>query len=215
VSGAGATRSEIVATAAVVVLAVIAVWVLWPQAPDRDAAPAPGVAESDPLAADPAALASARAAANLPPCPGPAGPDTPRGPLSGVTVPCLGGPGAADLGATTAGRTVLINLWASWCAPCRTELPALAEYATRPDAAAVLTVNVRDDPVAALRLLAELNVRLPAVADPDGDVRAALRAPPALPASYVLRPDGTATRVEPPTPFRTAEEIAAAVRRLD
>jgi hypothetical protein len=98
--------------------------------------------------------------------------------------------------------------------PCREELPALAEYAARPGAVPVLTVDTRDDPRAALSLLAELRVGLPSVIDADGALRAALDVPPALPASYVVRADGTVTRVDPPTPFRTADEVAAAVERL-
>ena len=43
---------------------------------------------------------------------------------------------------------------------------------------------------------------------------AALRLPPALPASYLLRADGSVAKVEPPTPFRTPDEVAAAVARL-
>ncbi|MDQ4118841.1 MAG: TlpA family protein disulfide reductase, partial [Actinomycetota bacterium] len=136
------------------------------------------------------------------------------GPLAGVRVPCLGADGLSDVGAALAGRPALVNVWASWCAPCRGELPVLAEYSDRPGAVPVLTVDVRDDPVAALGLLRELRVNLPAVTDPDGALRAALDVPPALPASYVVRPDGSLTRVDPPTPFRSADEVAATVERL-
>ena len=41
-----------------------------------------------------------------------------------------------------------------------------------------------------------------------------LAVPPALPVSYVVRPDGTVVRVDPPTPFRSADEVAAAIERL-
>ena len=50
--------------------------------------------------------------------------------------------------------------------------------------------------------------------DPDGALRGALAVPPALPVSYVVRPDGTVVRADPPTPFRSADEVAAAVERL-
>ncbi|TCK27820.1 TlpA family protein disulfide reductase [Pseudonocardia endophytica] len=213
-----ATRTEIGATVVVVLLAAIAVFALWPSSPSSssvDGAPTTAVAEpdNDPASADPAALAAARAAAGTVPCPAPTGRPA-SGPLAGVQVPCLGTDGRADVGAVLAGRPALINVWASWCAPCREELPAIAAYAARPDATPVLTVDVRDDPVAALGLLRELRVALPAVTDPAGALRAALDVPPALPASYVVRADGSVSRVDPPTPFRSAEEVAAAVERL-
>jgi thiol-disulfide isomerase/thioredoxin len=161
------------------------------------------------------ALAAARSRAMLPSCAPPVGAAArTSNPLSGVVVPCLDGSGSADLGTVTSGRSTLINVWASWCAPCRSELPSLAAYAVRPGAAAVLTVNVRDDQVAAVNLLAELGLRLPAVTDPRGAVHAVLRGPPALLASYVLRSDGTLAPVGPPTPFRDADEVSAAVQSL-
>ncbi len=78
----------------------------------------------------------------------------------------------------------------------------------------MLGVDVRDDPRAALTLLRELGVTIPSVTDPDGALRGALAVPPALPVSYVVRADGTVVRVDPPTPFRSADEVAAAVERL-
>jgi thiol-disulfide isomerase/thioredoxin len=206
----GARRSEIIVTAAVVVLAAVAVFALWPREEPRSngASSEPGaVAVSD------AELAAPRAAAGLEPCPAPTGAPA-TGPLAGLEVACLGTPGTVDLGAALAGRTVLLNVWASWCAPCRTELPVLAEYASIPGSVPVLTVDVRDDPRAALALLADIGVRLPTVTDPHDALRRALDIPPALPVSYVVRADGTVARVDPPTPFRTADEVAAAVERL-
>ena len=40
------------------------------------------------------------------------------------------------------GRPVLVNLWATWCAPCVKEMPALDRLAARTQAVRVLTVNV-------------------------------------------------------------------------
>ena len=131
-----------------------------------------------------------------------------------MTVPCLGAPGAVDLGAALAGRPALLNVWASWCAPCRAELPALAEYARRPDAVPVVGIDVQDDSRSALVLLRELGVTLPSVTDPADALRSALALPPALPVSYVVRADGSVVRVDPPTPFTSADEVAAAVERL-
>jgi hypothetical protein len=63
-------------------------------------------------------------------------------------------------------------------------------------------------------LLTDLRVHLPAVADPDGVVTRALRLPPGLPLSYVIRADGSAALVDPPVPFATPQDVATAVARL-
>ncbi|MBK1785078.1 TlpA family protein disulfide reductase [Prauserella cavernicola] len=156
-------------------------------------------------------LGPARAAAALEPCP--RGEGTVEQ-LAGVEVPCLGDGSQVDLGSALAGETTLVNVWATWCGPCREELPLLQEYAERPGAARVLAVQVQSGAREGLELFDELGVRLPSVYDgegPTGPVRDALRVPRSLPASYLVSPDGSVRLIENPRLFRSVEQIREAV----
>ncbi|QIZ35530.1 TlpA disulfide reductase family protein [Saccharopolyspora sp. ASAGF58] len=202
-----AYRNEIRWTIVVVVLAVLGVIALWPRGADQQqqqsAAPAPAPAAR---AVDPAQ----RAAAALQPCPAASGAP---GDLAGVTGSCLADGQPADVGAAVAGGTTLINLWATWCAPCRTELPALQAYADQPGAVRVLGVQVQSDPADGLDLLTQLGVHFPNVHDGDSRVRVALKAPNVLPMSYVVTASGEVRRIDPPVVFKSPDDVRAAVER--
>jgi len=159
----------------------------------------------------PEALAGPRQRADLPPCP--TGGDNP-GPkdLRGVLVECAADGTVVDVARALAGRTVVLNLWAYWCAPCAVELPALAEYQRRVgDDVMVVTVHQDENETAALLRLAELGVRLPTWQDGQRRIAAALGVPNVMPATVVLRRDGSVAKILP-QPFASADEVAAAVK---
>lgn len=63
-----------------------------------------------------------------------------------------------DDGLTTTdlkGQVSLVNVWASWCVPCRVEMPLLNELAARNEVA-IFGINYKDRPDEALDFLAEL-----------------------------------------------------------
>ncbi|MGN7135221.1 TlpA family protein disulfide reductase [Rhodococcoides corynebacterioides] len=158
-------------------------------------------------------LGAERAAAGLAECPRPAtGAAESTGPLAGLRVTCLADGAPVDLGNAVAGRPVLLNLWAHWCAPCAEELPYLQQYAERAgDAVTVLTVHEDPQQGSALARLADYGVRLPGVQDGGKSVAAAVGAPAVLPVSVLLDPSGAVAAVLT-QPFRSVEEIAEAVR---
>lgn len=161
----------------------------------------------------PAALAGPRERANLSPCPvaarGSAGPGPAA--LRGVTVECAADGSAVDVARALGGRTVVLNLWAYWCAPCTAELPAMAEYQRRVGSTIlVVTVHQDENEMAALLRLAELGVRLPTLQDGRRLIPAALRVANVVPATVVLRPDGSVAQTLL-RDFASADEIAAAV----
>jgi len=80
------------------------------------------------------------------------------------------------------------------------------------DAVTVLTVHTDPNEASALSRLVDYSVTLPGVQDADGRVRAAVGAPPVLPVSVLIRPDGTVAKVLP-QPFRSVDEIADAVEQ--
>lgn len=178
--------------------------------PSADSAAQPAREHRD--ADTPEALAAPRKNADLPPCPMPrtgagGGPET----LRGVVVECAADGSAVDVAPALAGRVVVLNLWAYWCAPCAEELPAMADYQRRAgDAVTVVTVHQDENETAALLRMAELGVRLPVLQDGRRSIAAALDVPNVMPATVVLRRDGTVATVLP-QPFTDADQITAAV----
>lgn len=186
---------------AAAVLAVALIIALLPRGGDEPAAKPAGE------------LAPARSAAALQPCPAP-GPGQPVKQLQGVTADCLGDGVSVDVGRALAGAPALVNVWASWCEPCRTELPVLQEYAKQPGAVRVLGVQVQSPAKDGLDLLAKLGVHLPSVYDGDGGsgpVRAALKVPSALPASYLVTAGGEVRFIANPRSFVNTDQVRAAV----
>ena len=68
------------------------------------------------------------------------------------------------------GKFVMLNFWASWCGPCREEMPAMERLYQefQHKGFVVLSVNVRDKREDALRFITELNLTYPVVFDPTG-----------------------------------------------
>lgn len=88
------------------------------------------------------------------------------------------------------GTPVIVNVWASWCAPCRTEMPLLQRAAEAyGDRVVILGVASNDSPEAARRFLNDLSLTYPNVFDVTGRIRVELGLT-AYPTTYVFGSDG-------------------------
>lgn len=87
-------------------------------------------------------------------------------------------------------RPVLVNLWASWCAPCREEMPLLQEAHERDgDRVGFLGVITEDTSSASASLLSDLDVTYAHVVDQDKELLTELAAP-GLPVTLAVAADG-------------------------
>ena len=104
-------------------------------------------------------------------------------PLEGSSTPAL-------TDAAMAGRLTLVNVFASWCVPCRQEHPILKELA-KDERLTVVGINYKDRNDNALRFLGELGNPYDAIGvDPNG--KAAIDwGVYGIPESYLVGPDGT------------------------
>ncbi len=87
------------------------------------------------------------------------------------------------------GRPVFLNLWASWCVPCRVEMPAIDAAATKHQNVLFLGVAVEDDPQAARRFAEEIAVTYP-LASEESDFFVENYGYFGLPAIYLITGDG-------------------------
>ena len=90
------------------------------------------------------------------------------------------------------GRAVLVNFWATWCEPCREEMPSFERLraALESQRVTVLAVNLAEPEARIRRFLDTMPLGYPVLLDRDGTTARAWQAR-VLPATYILAPDGT------------------------
>jgi thiol-disulfide isomerase/thioredoxin len=136
-----------------------------------------------------------------------------RAPAPGLEGTTLDGDGFAL--SDWAGEVVVINVWGSWCVPCRKETPELVrlanEYADRD--VQFLGINVRDNPAGARSFEERFKVPYPSLKDPDGRLLLAFRdviPTSVVPSTVVIdRRGDVAARIIGAVDYSTLRELLA------
>lgn len=143
-------------------------------------------------------------------------PEPDREPAPDVSGPTVGGGDVAL--SDFAGKTVVVNTWASWCAPCRAEADDLAAAARQLADADVefLGLNIRDSRDAAQAFESSYDVPYPSIFDPTGAQLLSFPpglAPIAIPTTYVIDSDGrVAARILDETTTATLVDVVTDVQ---
>jgi peroxiredoxin len=89
------------------------------------------------------------------------------------------------------GKVVLVNFWATWCVPCRDEMPSIERLRTSLDSRrfAVLAVNLAEPESRIQKFLDAVPLNFPVLLDRDARIARAWQAK-LLPATYIVGPDG-------------------------
>ena len=98
----------------------------------------------------------------------------------------------------TAGDVVLVNFWATWCPPCREEMPVIeaAQQKFGPRGFKVISVNVQEPPGPVSDYIREVGVTFPILLDQEGSVARSYRVQ-TLPRNFFLARDGRVVRIHP------------------
>jgi cytochrome c biogenesis protein CcmG, thiol:disulfide interchange protein DsbE len=97
------------------------------------------------------------------------------------------------------GKPVLLNFWATWCAPCQDEMPLIqrASDIYKSQGLVVLAVNYQQTNTSSMRaFLRKVNARFPAVFDPAGQIAGAYGVNVGLPVSVFIDRSGTVSFIQ-------------------
>ena len=129
-------------------------------------------------------------------------------PQNAPDVAFIDGTGGRHALSSFRGRYVLLNLWATWCAPCVAELPALARLQAYAPGLRVIPVNMDKGEVDPAAFLKSHKVRLPVFRDSDTVMLKSFKAY-GLPMTVLIDPDGkVVAKAEGPADWDSPEAVA-------
>lgn len=171
-----------------------------------------GSDETPPAAEPPPPFADCAALTAPPPAAEPVALTGEGKPLPEVALPCF--TGGQEVTVSAIRGPAVVNLWGSWCGPCREELPAFQRFADRAAGkVTVVGVDIRDTRSAASSLAADLGVTYPNLFDPDERLRAELGVS-ALPATLFVDRDGRVRHLYNSTALDDAALATLAAKHL-
>lgn len=90
------------------------------------------------------------------------------------------------------GKMVLINVFASWCGPCRLEMPHIVEASNQlsKEEVAFIGINLQEDPETVARFKEEFDIDFPLLLNKNGDLTYDLFTPIGLPTSWFIDSEG-------------------------
>jgi len=115
------------------------------------------------------------------------------------------------------GKTVVVNVWGSWCPPCRKEAPALIEVSRtlKPQGVEFLGIDVREPPAPAKAFTDRLKVPYPSISDESGKLLVGFNSSLptiAIPTTYVIDPEGrVAARILDDVTAKTLTDVVTDV----
>lgn len=158
------------------------------------------------------AVAVAAGCAPAPQAPGPS-PAPESGVTAGKTAPrfTLEALAGGTVAAPVPGKVTVLNFWATWCPPCREEMPELAKFAAANPAVAFYAVNLEEAAPKVADFLREHGYTMPVLLDTRGSVAQTYRVR-AIPTTVVIDRDGV-VKYRKTGPV-TAAELAGVIRGL-
>ena len=125
-------------------------------------------------------------------------------PIGEIDLPCLGAE------RNNQGKDItVVNLWAWWCVPCRTELPLMQQLAAENPQWAVVGVHADQDAARGAQLLTDLGIDLPSYQDDNNAFAGTLGLPSVVPITVVFR--GSEKLGVIPRAFTHYNELATAI----
>jgi len=123
----------------------------------------------------------------------------PGGLVPEVTVTTVDGR-SVSLKELALGKPTILNIWASWCAPCTRELPALSRLkdSLAKDGVQVVTIGIQDDPSSLEGALRKSGASFPLYVDKEGQLASRFKIA-GVPETFLLNAEGKFVLFDDPT----------------